>query len=64
MMSCGISRYSKILSKRARAPWISICTLSICPSGKKIRLCSVVKATMVPMLTCVSPPMISVPARM
>ena len=51
-------------SKSARAPWISIWTFSICPSGKKIRLWSVVKATMVPMLTWVSPLMMNVPARM
>ena len=44
-------------SKSASAPWISTCTLSSCPSGKKSRDWSVVKATIVPMLIEVSPPM-------
>ena len=42
------SRYSKIRSKSASAPWISTWTLSSWPSGKKSRLWSVVKATMSP----------------
>ena len=62
VISCGISRYSKIRSNSARAPWISTCTFSSCPSGKKSRDWSVVKATIVPIETLVSPPMISVPA--
>ena len=43
-------RYSKIRSNRASAPWISTCTLSSWPSGKKSRLWSVVKATMSPIV--------------
>ena len=49
-------------SNSASAPWISTWTLSSWPSGKKSRLCRVVKATMVPTLTLVSPSMIRVPA--
>jgi hypothetical protein len=37
--------------------------LSSCPSGKKRRDWSVVNATIVPIETLVSPPMIRVPAR-
>ena len=50
-------------SKRARAPWISTCTFSSCPSGKKRRDWRVVKATIVPIVMSVSPPMISVPGQ-
>ena len=49
-------------SNRASAPWISTWTLRSCPSGKKRRDWRVVKATIVPMLMSVSPPMISDPA--
>ena len=47
-ISGSISRYSKIRSNRASAPWISTCTLSSWPSGKNSRLWSVVNATMSP----------------
>ena len=46
-------------SNSASAPWISTWTLRSWPSGKKRRHWSVVNATIVPMLTFVSPPMIS-----
>ena len=48
-------------SKSASAPWISTWTLRSWPSGKKSLLCRVVNATIVPMLTFVSPSMISDP---
>ena len=49
-ISGSISRYSKIRSNRASAPWISTWTLSSWPSGKKSRLWSVVNATMSPIV--------------
>ena len=49
-ISGSISRYSKIRSNSASEPWISTWTLSSWPSGKNSRLCSVVKATMSPIV--------------
>ena len=49
-------------SNSASAPWISTWTLSSWPSGKKRRDWRVVKATIVPIETVVSPSMISAPA--
>ena len=57
------SRYSKMRSNRASAPWTSTWTLSSWPSGKKRRDWSVVKATMSPIVGAVgSPWMASQPA--
>ena len=55
-ISGSISRYSKIRSNRASAPWISTWTLSSWPSGKKSRLWSVVNATMSPIVGRVGSP--------
>ncbi len=49
-ISGSISRYSKIRSNSASAPWISTWTLSSWPSGKNSRLWSVVNATMSPIV--------------
>jgi hypothetical protein len=48
LMSCGISRYSKIRSNSANEVCTSLEICSIEPIGKKIRDCSVVNATIVP----------------
>jgi hypothetical protein len=47
-MSTGRSRYSKTRSKSATEVWMSTATLNSDWTGKKSRVCSVVKATIVP----------------
>ena len=58
-ISGSISRYSKIRSNRASAPWISTWTLSSWPSGKNRRRWSVVNATMSPIVGAVGSPWIA-----
>ena len=58
-ISGSISRYSKIRSNSASAPWISTWTLSSWPSGKNSRLWSVVNATMSPIVGAVGSPWIA-----
>ena len=50
-----VARYSKTRSKSASEVWMSMPTLSSCPMGKNRRVCSVVKATSVP-IEIASPP--------
>ncbi len=63
LISGCMSRYSKMRSNSARAPWTSTCTLSSCPRGKKRRLWRVVKATMSPMVGAFGSPWMTSIAR-
>ena len=49
-------------SKSASDDCTSACTLSRLPTGKKSRVCIVVKATSVPTETCAQPPAMAWPA--
>ena len=57
-----MSRYSKIRSNRAIEDWTSTEVWSIEPIGKNRRLCSVVKATMVPASKWAEPLAVTIPA--
>ena len=50
-MSTGMSRYSNTRSNSALELWMSTPTLSSDWIGMKMRVCSVVKATTVPIVT-------------